>query len=136
MHESTVSAHGPAVRSPPGGEVIPSRPSLSPSLGVKDVIKNIIDAEDHSRPTPIRRSSRSCARSTGSVSRAAPSRNPRRTPILPARLRRLRAPSRSADDKETPAKPLRLELSISATDARLDSSGDRRTGVLYELVPG
>jgi RNA polymerase sigma-54 factor len=51
MHESTVSrATAGKFVLLPAGEVIPFSTFFTASLGVKDVIKNIIEAEDHSRP--------------------------------------------------------------------------------------
>jgi len=51
MHESTVSrATAGKFVLLPAGEVIPFSTFFTASLGVKDVIKNIIDAEDRSRP--------------------------------------------------------------------------------------
>src|SRR5919201_7141350 len=51
MHESTVSrATAGKLVLLPSGEVIPFSMFFTASLGVKDVIKNIIEAEDHSRP--------------------------------------------------------------------------------------
>src|SRR2546422_975168 len=51
MHESTVSrATAGKFVLLPAGEVIPFSTFFTASLGVKDVIKNIIEAEDHTRP--------------------------------------------------------------------------------------
>ncbi|TME94740.1 MAG: RNA polymerase factor sigma-54 [Chloroflexi bacterium] len=51
MHESTVSrATAGKYVLLPGGQVIPFSMFFTASLGTKDVIKNIIDAEDRSRP--------------------------------------------------------------------------------------
>jgi RNA polymerase sigma-54 factor len=51
MHESTVSrATAGKFVLLPAGEVIPFSTFFTASLGVKDVIKNIIEAEEHSRP--------------------------------------------------------------------------------------
>jgi RNA polymerase sigma-54 factor len=51
MHESTVSrATAGKFVLLPSGQVIPFSMFFTASLGVKDVIKNIIDAEDRSRP--------------------------------------------------------------------------------------
>ena len=51
MHESTVSrATAGKFVLLPAGEVIPFSTFFTASLGVKDVIKNIIEAEDHARP--------------------------------------------------------------------------------------
>jgi RNA polymerase sigma-54 factor len=51
MHESTVSrATAGKFVLLPAGEVIPFSTFFTASLGVKDVIKNIIEAEDRSRP--------------------------------------------------------------------------------------
>jgi RNA polymerase sigma-54 factor len=51
MHESTVSrATAGKFVLIPSGQVVPFSVFFTASLGVKDVIKQIIDAEDRSRP--------------------------------------------------------------------------------------